>query len=282
MPWLKTSDVDVGSNVSRSHQDPSGAQTGNKDSARAPLGLANGDLAYESFNIAPDAASPLEEMVDNLVGPEPSTSKRASRSHLSVDAGLGHDPGTENQPPTSWSPLPPPHSHSPQHCYITPSREQRNSFSLYHAPFAPAPGELDSASNSNHGTSSSRPGTSHSPSRLSPQRLPETSTSAMAFQESIAWRKKDVAERSSPLSSAFPSLSGVSNTPTGMTSFARGAHSRILSNDTFQSPLGAPASSFDADAMGEEVPRTVERAPLSTFGAIGDGRRGSDRGGHAR
>lgn len=207
-------------------------------------------------------------MVDDLVGPEPpATAKRASRSHLSIDANLSpyNDFGIENRPSSvAASPLlprPSPPVDSPALSFSTPAPHRR-SFSLHQTPFTPIPGELD-GSGSVH--SNSRPSTSHD--RRSPQRPVDSS---VAFQDTINRRKIQLAERSSPLSSAFPSLStGVSDTPTGFTTFARGAHSRFLSNDGFQSPLGTSSD-------GVEVPRKQEAAP--GFGAIGEGRRNSAKG----
>ena len=199
-------------------------------------------------------------MVDNLVGPESASRTNTPGHRLTPSGHFDTMAGLENIKPSSGPQNNRPASRhdSPSLSFSTPGH--RTSLSFYQTPFAPMPGELEDT------TFNSRPSTAQG----KPSPRLEQPDSVIAFEQSINRRKKDMAERSSPLSAfGIPSMpSTISDTPTGFDTFGR-AQSRAL----FGSNAGlSPFASSHTEAENASPKKKVQ-APR--FGAIGDSRPGA-------
>ncbi|ETN40687.1 uncharacterized protein HMPREF1541_04966 [Cyphellophora europaea CBS 101466] len=200
----------------------------------------------------------IENMVDDLVGPEPASTRGRPDSRMN-SSGILDGSSKESSRPTSGiltaSDLVRQISQgSPAGNFSTPVHQSshRASFGLYQTPFAPMPGEFGSS------VTGSRPGTAH---QTTSPRVGHFGSSA-SFQDDITKRQKAIEARSSPIMSLEPS--GVSSTPTGFYTFAQDRSRASLQQDQWPSPLSASAAASDFVVRKAHSP--------SKFGAIGDSR----------
>ena len=217
----------------------------------------NGATTEFDSRISRTVTDNMEDMVDDLVGAEPTAASVRSTSRL--DNSGHHDSSSkENSRPVSStftaSDLVRQISQgSPAGIFSTPIQQHghRGSFGLSQDPFAPLPGDFGGS------VSGSRPGTSHQ--NASP-RLGNHRSSGF-FNDEIAKRQRAIEERSSPLLGMEQST--VSNTPSGLYSLAQNRSRPSLQQSLWQSPFSSSA----ADAELTRKPPTPSR-----FGAIGDSR----------
>jgi hypothetical protein len=197
----------------------------------------------------------IEDMVDDLVGPDRAASGVRSGSQLE-DSGFKESLSRDVSRPVSGafnaSDLVRQISQgSPARKLVTPmqQRESPSSFAFAPDPFAPLQGQSDSS------VSGSRPGTSHQP--LSP-RLGYHRSSGF-FNDELVKRQREIETRTSPLISIKPSTIG--NSP--IYTFPRNQSRSSLLQDQWQSPFSSPA---------QETDFTRKPTSPSRFGAIGDSR----------
>lgn len=215
------------------------------------------DSMREKENHNPSAS--MAEMVDDLVGAERSVPRTISSSRLMGSPQLQARAGNERSRPSSTSfnasdlVRQTSHQGSPiGPAFSTPTQTHRGSFGIYQTPFAPLPGEL--------GTNGSRPGTSHNSS----PRIGLQHGSSALFKEDLNRRQRELSGRSSPHRSLDPpTMSTISNTPTGFYTFAQAA-----SRPSFQ---GTSPSPFASPMIDGEFPKK-KHVPAPSFGAIGDSR----------
>jgi hypothetical protein len=216
----------------------------------------------------------MHDMVDDLVGVVPNSTRTPYKSDESAPAEMIGDVGNQSAPAnfTVSDLVRQMSQHSPSGAFNTPvgQHSHHSSFGIYQTPFMPFPGELPNGSSTS--LAGSRPGTAHNQS--SP-RIGHFGGSG-SFSDDIAKRQRALEERSSPMLSLETStMSSISQTPSAFYSLAAAgpqARSRsMLQNDQWPSSPSVTPGFTIPDASPWEN-RTRKSPAPARFGAIGDSR----------